>query len=184
MTRKIKIVSHREELLKTVGMEIDYFTKNLGYWKKRTEEGRLEKFKQWRDTNKYDVSLAFCDNKKIHKVFQKGYTISDQTDRAIVSLAGSGNEDVNISIYELMKSEELKFKALCETERDIHRTIFHNISGKHIPNEDSNRVSQIRADDLDDNTPDVDLSKLNLNLPSFKNNIYKAGFDPDQARRE
>ena len=182
MARKIKVVTHHERLLKTTGVGVDYFTTKLGYWKNRTEKERFELLKLWIDPTKYEFSLYWDQGKKSHKIFKKGHAIRDQLDRVASILAGSGSEDVDIDFREIADHEDLKFKVYTQTEKDLRRTVFHNLKGKWIKSVDATKLSQLRADDLDPNTPDVNLEYQIM--PSFENNIFKAGFDPDRARQE
>ena len=187
MARKIKVVTHHERLLKTRGVGIDYFTSNLGYWKNEPEERRLELFKRWMDRTKLDISTLWYRSKQEQAVYREGYTIRDQIDKAIRSIAGSGNDDIDIDFREVLDyflnlDEKIwTFKLPGQTEAELTRTFTHNLNSHWLKDEDTNSWSRKLTDDLD-GTDETSIEYLIL--PSFKNNIYKTGFDPERARQE
>ena len=185
MARKIKVVIHHERILKTRGAGVDYFTSNLGYWKNETKERRFELLKLWIDPTKYEISLLWYKNKQEHRVFKKGYAIRDQIDKAIGSIAGNGNDDVDIDYREIvdyfLNADEWTFKIPGQTEAELTRTFAHNLNSHWLKDEDTNRWSRKLTDDLD-GTDETSIHYLIT--PSFEDNIFKDDFDPDRARQE
>jgi len=181
VARHIYVVIHPEDQLKTTGVGVDFFTKEFGYWRRQTDEERLEKFKQWVDKTKYDLSVLWINGEKEHRVYKKGFTIRDQIDTLIEEIAGDGNDDTEIDFRQIIDHKNLKFKDPYQTARDHRRTFRHNLNSKWLKTEDTNIWSQTLASDLaGTNKEDVEY----LILPSFKDGIYKAGFDPERAKRE
>ena len=184
MARKIKVVIHNERLLKTRGMYIDYFTAELGYWKNETRERRKELLKLWIDDKKFEFATLWHKGKQ-DRVFKKGYSIRDQIDKVIMSIAGSGNDNIDIDFREILdhfkNTKELTFKLPGQTDSDLSRTFRHNLNSRWLKDEDTNRWSEKISNDLDgtDETP-IEY----LTMPSFENNIFKDRFDPDRARQE
>ena len=183
MTREIELTAVVDEYLtKTQGLHIDAFTTDLGIWQDKSEEKRLELFIRWVDKSKYDTSYVWYGRKKWKLIFRVGYTISDQINSIMNELAGEGENDVMISLYEVfsrMKSNYPYSVSGTGERNGLWRTIFHNLDTKWLPtNEDQTYWTQYLAKDNEDSTYS---NFIWPSLPSAQSRIYKAGFDPNNV---
>ena len=103
MARKISLTLLDQETAKTTGWSLRYAATQLGVWRDKTEGELHRHFVHWLDKTKYDLSVVFEYPWKTYRIFQKGYTISEQIATAVTATAGEGNDDVEIDFREVLK---------------------------------------------------------------------------------
>lgn len=174
MARKITLTMLDQKVAKTTGWSLHYAADMLGVRRDRNEQELREFFILWLDRNKFDIAPVWKRGEKQYRVFKKGHTPHEQINTAVAKLAGSGNEDVEIDIRDVLK--EVKFADRYDYGNDAYRTFYHNMSVSLLPElADHNYWTQFLTEDNEGTAihPPV--------VPSSHGKVFKAGFDADTA---
>lgn len=169
MTRKLTLSTFDFRDAETVGVDLIDAAIQLGLWDKHLDSVTLEeKFVLWLNRDNYRLSTIHLRHGKIRRIYKKGYTIKDQINTIITTLAGEGNEDFKVTAKEIAKHLDLGPVVKGE---DLHRTIYHNIDFERLPAGSTNYWTQYLSRDS------VAKSYWPPALSSEDHNIFKSRFN-------
>ena len=156
----------------TIGWPLHYAASQLGVWEGKEEDELYNLFDRWLDKSKFDLSVVWETPrrryKKNHRIFKRGFTISEQIDDAIAIVEKSGRLEVDFR--EVLKHVQFHKKGNC----DYWLTFYENLNPKHLSTDDK-VYWRTYLEDIDN------LMSLPV-LPSSHTYVFKDGFDAEEKK--
>lgn len=170
--RKITLTFLDINTAKTIGWPLRYFARQLGLWRNRTDVEVHNLLQNGLDQTKFRMSVIWEDNKRTFRVFKAGYSIGEQINSAMETLAGEGNDNVEVEFFKLVR--HVHFRLPDQDDRDFWRTITHNLNPKWLGTlQDKNYLSQFKSERGEH-------PRLPL-LPSAHGKVFRSGFDTNMV---
>ena len=171
--RKITISFFDRLLVRRTGLPLTEAATQLGIWKNKTESELKKYFTHWLDINKFRLSAVWTNRTKGWRLFEAGYSITEQLDTAINKLASETTEDISLDWHHVMAVTQFFREAKLQTQ-DSYLTFYSNIRSSWLPTlADTNYWTTLLAD------PKFNERTAPPILPSALGTVFKAGFNAD-----
>ena len=171
--RKITLTFLDLDTANTIGWSLRYFARQLGLWADRTDIEVHNLLQNGLDTTKFQLSTVWHNGVKTARVFATGYSISDQLDSAMESLAYSGNDNVEVEFSKLVDRVKYRFRLDGQDDRDFWRTIVANLNPKWLDTvQDKDYLTEFNND--------KEAQRLPL-LPSAQSKAFRSDFDTNMV---
>ena len=173
--QKITVTFFDNYFARTTGIPLQEAAKKLGIWSGKNETELHRYFVHWLDITKYRLSEVWQNKTKGWRLFEAGFSITEQLDTTIQKLAEETTGDVELE-YVSITARTPFFRLVGKTmvEWDARLTFYSNLSSKWLPtNADSTYWTQFLTDAGFPQTIQPPI------LPSVQEKMFKTGFNAD-----
>ena len=169
--RKVTLTFLDLNTAKTIGWPLRYFARQLGLWADRTDVEIHNLLQNGLDITKFQLSTVWFDSQKTARIFATDYSIGDQLDDAMETLASEGDGDMEIEFFKL--ADLVSFRLKGQHDRDFWRTITANLNPKWLDTlQDKSYLTEFNSS--------REAPRLPL-LPSAQGKVFRSGFDTNMV---